>query len=251
MSLTGTVIGEELVAMTTHACPICEKPIAEKHINAHLDSGCQEFIEDGSSQQRSQPTATQTPAKSVANFFQRPTPIKLENTPTSSSKVESAGLRLNKSTTLASSQAPDTDTLTSSNGEKDANFIMLKRKSDNEDDSGEINGHDYQPVKRSKVNHLEKAAPLAERSRPRSLDEVCGQDLVGPNGVLRGLIEAGRTPSMILWGGPGSGKTTIARLIAQQAGTRFVEVNSASTGVAECKKLFNQAQSELGLTGRR
>ena len=56
---------------------------------------------------------------------------------------------------------------------------------------------------------------------------------------------------MILWGSPGSGKTTIARLIASAAGTRFVEVNSASTGVAECKKLFAQAQSELGLTGRK
>lgn len=87
--------------------------------------------------------------------------------------------------------------------------------------------------------------------RPQSLDEVAGQDLVGENGVLRNLIISDRVPSMILWGGPGTGKTTIARLIAHTAGTRFVEINSTSSGVAECKKLFAEAKNELGLTGRK
>lgn len=94
-------------------------------------------------------------------------------------------------------------------------------------------------------------APLAERMRPQSLDEVAGQELVGPNGVLRGLIVTDRVPSMVLWGGPGTGKTTIARLIAQTAGCRFVEINSTSSGVGECKKLFEEAKNELRLTGRK
>ncbi|KAJ6161144.1 hypothetical protein N7470_004540 [Penicillium chermesinum] len=106
-------------------------------------------------------------------------------------------------------------------------------------------------TKRPKVNAFQKAAPLAERMRPKTLDEVCGQELVGPTGVLRGLIEEDRVPSMILWGNAGTGKTTIARVIASMVGSRFVEINSTSSGVAECKKIFAEARSELGLTGRK
>jgi putative ATPase len=87
--------------------------------------------------------------------------------------------------------------------------------------------------------------------RPRSLDEVCGQELVGPNGVLRSLIESNRVPSMILWGPSGTGKTTIARCIAHMVGSRFIELNATSSGVQECKKLFHEAANELQLTGRR
>ncbi|OQV04942.1 hypothetical protein CLAIMM_09752 [Cladophialophora immunda] len=107
------------------------------------------------------------------------------------------------------------------------------------------------PNKKPKHNPFEKAAPLAERMRPKTLDEVCGQDLVGRDGVLRGLIEQDRVPSMILWGAAGTGKTTIARVIAGMVGSRFVEINSTSSGVAECKKIFAEAKNELALTGRK
>jgi putative ATPase len=103
-------------------------------------------------------------------------------------------------------------------------------------------------IKRTRTN---KAAPFAERVRPQNLDEVFGQDLVGPNGVLRTLIESDRVPSMILWGGSGTGKTTIARCIANMVGSRFVELNATSTGVVECKKLFQESLNERGLTGRK
>ena len=113
------------------------------------------------------------------------------------------------------------------------------------------NGSHERPAKKPRTSITDKVAPLAERMRPHSLDDVYGQDLVGPNGIIRSLIENDRVPSMILWGGPGTGKTTIARLIAQTAGTRFVEINSTSTGVGECKKLFSEAKNELSLTGRK
>lgn len=87
--------------------------------------------------------------------------------------------------------------------------------------------------------------------RPHNFDDVFGQDLVGPNGVLRSLIESDRVPSMILWGGSGTGKTTIARCIAHMVGSRFIEMNATSSGVAECKKIFTDAANELALTGRK
>lgn len=102
-----------------------------------------------------------------------------------------------------------------------------------------------------KKTKTKKTAPLAERMRPRTLDEVCGQELVGPNGVLRSLIESDRVPSMILWGPAGTGKTTIARCIAETTGSRFIEINATSSSVAECKKLFQDAGNDLALTGRK
>ena len=69
--------------------------------------------------------------------------------------------------------------------------------------------------------------------------------------MLYGLMEADRVPSMILWGDPGTGKTIIARLIANTAGSRFVEINSTNSGVGEVKKLFSDARTELALAGRK
>ena len=74
----------------------------------------------------------------------------------------------------------------------------------------------------------DKDAPLAERMRPRNLDEFVGQGhLVGQGRLLRRLIEdGGSPPSLILWGGPGTGKTTLARLLAGRAGARFVPLSA-------------------------
>ncbi|KAH8157984.1 hypothetical protein CIB48_g10272, partial [Xylaria polymorpha] len=128
---------------------------------------------------------------------------------------------------------------------------------DGDDDSGTAAKlEDAPPVPQSPVakkvrTKTSRVAPLAERMRPDNLDEVFGQELVGPNGVLRSLIETNRVPSIILWGASGTGKTTIARCVANQAGSRFIEMNATSSGVAECKKLFSDAANELALTGRK
>jgi putative ATPase len=86
-------------------------------------------------------------------------------------------------------------------------------------------------------------APLADRLRPRTLDEVVGQDhLLGETGPIRRMIEAGRLGSMILWGPPGTGKTTIARLLARAAGYEFQQISAVFSGVADLKKAFEQAK---------
>lgn len=86
-------------------------------------------------------------------------------------------------------------------------------------------------------------APLADQLRPRSLEEVVGQDhLLGPGGPIRRMVEAGRLGSMILWGPPGTGKTTIARLLAQAAGYQFQQISAVFSGVADLKKAFETAR---------
>ena len=85
-------------------------------------------------------------------------------------------------------------------------------------------------------------APLAERMRPRSLDEVVGQDaLVGPAGSLRRAIAEDRVPSLILWGPPGTGKTTLARLIATVTSCRFVPFSAVTSGIKEVKEVMAEA----------
>jgi len=87
--------------------------------------------------------------------------------------------------------------------------------------------------------------PLADRIRPRALDEIVGQDhLLGPGKILRTAIETGELHSMILWGPPGSGKTTLASLMAQVTGARFVAFSAVLSGVKEIREVVAEAERE-------
>ncbi|GAJ29169.1 replication-associated recombination protein A [Acidomonas methanolica] len=93
--------------------------------------------------------------------------------------------------------------------------------------------------------------PLADRLRPKTLDDVVGQaHLLGPEGALRMMLARRTLPSLILWGGPGCGKTTIARLLAGAAGLRFEQISAVFSGVADLKKVFDNAQRFQAETGR-
>lgn len=188
-------------------CPLCGNPVKESKINTHIDSGCQSFVEINTPDGPGALSAGLQKSTPVSSFFQ-----------TQSTK---------KAVTLAVSRAEPTaqhDLHPSSNGTESARAPQpsSKRLADVEpntnggetlqSDTNLADGEGRQR-KRSKLsNALQRAAPLAERMRPRTLDEVFGQELVGPSGVLRGLIEQDKVPSMILWGGAGMGRRPLSYL---------------------------------------
>jgi putative ATPase len=98
---------------------------------------------------------------------------------------------------------------------------------------------------------LARQAPLAARLRPRTLDDVVGQDhLLAPGRPLRALIEADRLSSVLLWGPPGTGKTTLARLIAEQTAKAFEPMSAVSASVKDVREVLERARIRLGESGQ-
>lgn len=98
----------------------------------------------------------------------------------------------------------------------------------------------------------EALLPLAQRLRPNSLDDFYGQEkLVGPNGIIRNMMDADQIPSFILWGVPGVGKTSLARIVASSSSHRFVELSGSDSNSKKMKEAFTAAQNERQLLGTK
>jgi putative ATPase len=208
------------------ACPICSKPVKSANINQHIDSECQAFIEEPSPERDQEDDGIP-----VSSFFTRPAasraavnvvrkadaPISADTSRSPTKKTNNENAARNK----RPGESPVPSNIT------DVNAI-------------DAAGGGLTPKRQKASNPFQNQLPLAARMRPHTLDEIVGQELVGPMGVLRELIMEARIPSMILWGGPGTGKTTIARVIASMVNSRFIEINSTNFGVGECKKIFSE-----------
>lgn len=202
--------------------PICSRAVPESTINEHIDGGCTDGKASGSS--KSQATSKKAPANSpLASIF---------------TKGGSSSGRQG----LSNSQV--TETLGSSSSSK-------KRQSDASGPSVTSSPHGSKRAKTTTSN-LESAQPLAERLRPRSLEEFVGQPhLTGPDSLLMNLLSSGgNMGSIIFWGPPGCGKTTLARLLARRTNAVFKELSATIVGVNEVRQVFEEAKSLLSLTGR-
>src|SRR5690349_11106648 len=101
------------------------------------------------------------------------------------------------------------------------------------------------------ANKRPDPTPLAARMRPPDLDEFVGQGhIIGEGRVLRKAIDAGQLPSMILWGPPGTGKTTLAAIGAKRTNSRFVAISAVASGVAELRKIIEESRKLRGLTNQ-
>ena len=125
------------------------------------------------------------------------------------------------------------------------NYVKIKTMPD----QSSLFGSDITP---STKKNTSTGEPLAARMRPRTLDEILGQEhLLAPGRVLRRSIEEDRIPSMILWGPPGSGKTTLAEVIARLTHAHFVTLSAVSAGVADLRKVVEDAKKLKQFSGQR
>ncbi|KAG7692520.1 hypothetical protein KL930_004496 [Ogataea haglerorum] len=212
-------------------CPVCLKKVDIALINRHLDT-CTEQSESApppsapAAPTETAPEPTSQPAKSVSSLL----------TGTKSAKKSSYKYGNREKRTFSDSQS------LSSDQEVNTSIEIV---------DPEPKARKTAPADELRLLKAQAKLPLAERLRPSSLEDYVGQEhLVGEGGILRGFIQNDRVPSLILWGSPGTGKTTLARIISHATKSRFIELSATSNGINDCKRVFEEARNEDKLTKR-
>ncbi|KAJ2070311.1 DNA-dependent ATPase mgs1 [Coemansia sp. S155-1] len=232
------------------SCPICSKRVPEWYVNDHLDHECQRVTEDSSDSKQGQPSKPLARQTSLLVSPSKPQRAQESRPPlTKRARAESFGEDVEMCVMVPSEQLSPADAsppvpvplppmLIGSQAQGAATPKMEKV----------INCEDVEVERRVRDIRL----PLPERLRPLTLDAFVGQsELVGPGSVLRSLIESDQISSMIFWGGPGLGKTTLARIIARKTKAAFKEMSAVTQNTADVKKVIDEAGNLSRLTKKR
>ncbi|KAF4598326.1 hypothetical protein EYR38_006723 [Pleurotus pulmonarius] len=197
-------------------CPVCERGVPESDINRHLDNACND------------------------NSSARPEPK------SSAGGAASSSQRASKKEALAPIFAKPGRKVEGMSSPSQTRQIPLKRGAVDEGTPASIS------LKRKRNQAKLDAVPLAERLRPKKLADFVGQShLTGPDSLLQKAVSNGSVGSIILWGPPGCGKTTLARLIAGETNSILKELSATVVGINDIRQTFEEAKGTMALTGRR
>ncbi|KAL1707450.1 hypothetical protein EV121DRAFT_255831, partial [Schizophyllum commune] len=210
-------------------CPVCDERVSADDINEHLDNNC-----------TLPKTKTLTPSTSMRK-------------PTQASKATQSGSGSTSKVApiFAPRAKPDPVPSASTSHVAPSQSLQTPRMSRKRTQDDTPSGPSAKRT-RTGVSNLQAAAPLAEKLRPSTLAEFVGQaHLTASDSLLMSTINNGAAGSMIFWGPPGCGKTTLARLIARHTGSIFRELSATEAGIKDVRAVFEEAKNTLMLTGRK
>ncbi|KGR21359.1 hypothetical protein MG3_00359 [Candida albicans P78048] len=250
-------------------CPICSKsfPVSQlyKHVNSCLDN---QESKKSPSEEASEDTSgkAETPASKKRNTLSA-LGLKADTSSSSQKKVKKTETKkpsltsklLEQKRLQAEIRKRDKEIPLEEQFKAIAEDAMTQSRTqekplanDIEETKSQKESKFLQKAKEIKELKRQASIPLAHRLRPKSLDDFFGQEkLVGENGALRNIIQADIIPSFLLWGVPGIGKTSLARIIAKTTSCKFVELSGIDSNAKRLKEVFVQAENHKNLSGQR